>query len=258
MDLYSSTLSKWLGQLWETFRTAVTPLFLSCVKLLESFAHPSTRWGRISTGGPNWLHESSLGVWSFGNWRFVEVGRLLKIGRLALTEMPSGEWVFFPAAHKCGYSLENASSPPISRERKGSESSWAKPAITIPAASVASFSAACNATYHPENTRCCPTSLHDLYLQWPLHAWRVQSVYSRILSRHHTQQASPSHCPSETTSVPTLLKRSYCSIEPLLSWVSWGEYWRSWCSLKSWCVWLHAGRWAWSQPAGYEARPRVP
>ena len=62
MHLYSNKVSKWFGQLCETFRMAVTPIFLSWVRSAESFAQPSAKKGSTSTGGPNLFPSSSLGV----------------------------------------------------------------------------------------------------------------------------------------------------------------------------------------------------
>ena len=88
--LYSNNSLKWLTQLWDTLRTAVTPCFRSNAKLLESLAQPNTRNGRISTGGPNRLASSSRGVCALSGCRVAQRAKF--IGRLALIEMPIGAW----------------------------------------------------------------------------------------------------------------------------------------------------------------------
>ncbi len=114
---YSNKLSKWLGQVLETLSTAVMPICLSSAKLAESFSQPSTRCGRISTGGP---YESSVwGVWrhTFCLWPLWK-----EMGRLALTEMETGDTACLVLAgelsQRVGNCEANAANPPVhGRER---------------------------------------------------------------------------------------------------------------------------------------------
>ena len=114
MHLYSNKVSKWFGQLCETLRMAVMPIFLSWVRSAESFAQPRTRKGSTSTGGPNLFPSSSLGVRSG-----LREATLLwwqpnpLIGRLVLTEMPRGAFLrdccCAALTQRWGNSVENVS-----------------------------------------------------------------------------------------------------------------------------------------------------
>lgn len=90
------------------------PSLRSRGRFAESFAQPRTKCGRTSTGGPN-IPDSSGGVCSltpcFLDWK--------KIGRLALTEVQTGDLAFPPGdrSHCSGNWVEKAVKPPVKGNR---------------------------------------------------------------------------------------------------------------------------------------------
>lgn len=120
---YSKSVVKRWGQWEDTFKIAVTPSSLNRGKLAESFAHPRTRWGKISTGGPNKLLSSSWGVCSCIFCSQVVCRVWKEIGRLALTDTLTGE-LPEDCSQRLGNCDENEANPPNTEGREDEE--WIK------------------------------------------------------------------------------------------------------------------------------------
>ena len=121
MPMYSNNDSKWLGQLCDTFSTAVTPICRRMLRFAESFSQPNTRCGSSSTGGPNLLLSlSQLGVCIRVLWGCAE-GQLSEMGRLELTDtlrMGGLSGLAVHCSQRSGNWAANAAKPPVQRHAR--------------------------------------------------------------------------------------------------------------------------------------------